>query len=78
MQYTVVYDDVAISAISKKKTITTETYVTEDVNAFDEMCATIDEVLKGRDGLIKVVRPIIENGVLCGISYRYQERSKTN
>lgn len=76
MKYTIVYDDVAVSAISKKKTITKETYVTEDVNDFDEQCAIIDEVLKGRDGLIKTVRPIIIDGVLCGIAYRYKERAK--
>lgn len=75
MAYTIVFDDVSVSTVTKKKRIETDTYTTNDIDDFVGMCATIDTQLKGKDGLIKVVRPIVEDGVLVGISYRYQERN---
>lgn len=75
MTYVIEFDDVSVSTVTKKKKIETDVFTTEDVNEFVDMCATIDTQLKGRDGLIKVTRPIVKDGVLVGISYRYQERN---
>ena len=75
MTYVIEFDDVSVSTVTKKKKIETDVYTTEDVNEFVDMCATIDTQLKGRDGLIKVTRPIVKDGALVGISYRYQERN---
>ena len=77
MAYTIVFDDVLTSKMTKKATINTESGSYDDVDTFVNEFNRMSVEMGNRDGFTKTIQLVIQDGAIVGATLRYIPK-KTN
>lgn len=70
-KYTIVFDDVLTSKMTKKATINTESESYDDVETFVNEFNRMSVEMGNRDGFTKTIQLVIQNGEIVGATLRY-------